>query len=182
MPIACSYAAGTMSDRAGASPPVARPASAAVGEGEAPSTDGAGRGEELAGLGIAGLSRRRIMVVLALVLLVWVALTFGRQFGAVGAAQARADALSAEVERRAAEVAALEAELALIQRPEYLRQQARAYGLGEPDEIPFALSPDAPPLAADAPGSAATRLGEVTSRPSPLETWLTVLFGPDPGR
>ena len=45
-------------------------------------------------------------------------------------------------------------------------------------EIAFTLAPDAPPLAANAPGSAAVRLGAEVEDVSPLERWLTVLFGP----
>lgn len=136
--------------------------------------------ERLAGLGIAGVSRRRLAVAVGLIVVAWIVVAFGRQLGAASAAQARAEALAAEADRRAAEVAALEAELELIQRPAYLRQQARAYGLGDPDEIPFALDPNAPPLPPNAPGSAATRLGEAVERPTPLDVWLTILFGPDP--
>ncbi len=139
-----------------------------------------GRPGGLAELGIAGLSRRRLAVVVGLVVVAWIAIAFGRQLAEANAAQGRADALAAEVERRTAEVAALEAELERIQGQAYVRQQARAYGLGEPDEIPFALDPGAPPLPANAPGSAATRLGEAFERPTPLEVWLTLLFGPDP--
>ncbi|HWP62436.1 MAG TPA: septum formation initiator family protein [Candidatus Binatia bacterium] len=148
----------------------------------APEEDGADAtaAERLAGLGIAGVSRRRLAVAVGLVVVAWIVVAFGRQLGAASAAQARADALAAEADRRAAEVAALEAELELIQRPAYLRQQARAYGLGDPDEIPFALDPNAPPLPPNAPGSAATRLGEAVERPAPLDVWLTILFGPDP--
>lgn len=149
--------------------------------GDPPSDRRARAGAEgLAGLGIAGLSRRRLAVAVGLLVVAWIAIAFGRQLGAASAAQARAEALAGEVERRAGEVAALEAELELVQRPAYLRQQARAYGLGAPDEIPFAIDPNAPPLPADAPGSAATRLGERVERPTPLEVWLTILFGPDP--
>mgnify|MGYP000002905076 CR=1 FL=1 len=137
--------------------------------------------ERLAGLGIAGLSRRRIAVAVGLVVVAWIAVALGRQLGAAGAAQARAEALAAEVARRSAEVAALEAELAQIQDPVYVRQEARGYGLGAPNEIRFALDPAAAPLPPNAPGSAATRLGEIVERPSPLEVWLTILFGPDPG-
>jgi len=50
-------------------------------------------------------------------------------------------------------------------------------GLGGPDEIPFMLAADAPPLAADAPGSASVRVGADLERRSPLETWLALLFG-----
>lgn len=135
----------------------------------------------LAGLGIAGLSRRRLAVVVGLVVIAWIGVAFGRQLGAASAAQARADALAAEVARRSAEVGSLEAELEQIQGPAYVRQQARAYRLGEPNEIPFAIDPSASPLPPNAPGSAATRLGEAVERPSPLEVWLTLLFGPDPG-
>ena len=39
------------------------------------------------------------------------------------------------------------------------------------------LADDAPPLAPDAPGSASVRLGAVVDRPSPLESWLDLLFG-----
>jgi hypothetical protein len=81
------------------------------------------------------------------------------------------------------EVSALQGELALIQREAYIVQQARQYRLGTAREIPFILADDAPPLAPDAPGSAAVRLGAVTERTSPLESWLDLLFGSgeDPG-
>ena len=76
------------------------------------------------------------------------------------------------------QVAALDRELDLIARPRYVAQQARAYRLGGAHEIAFALAPDAPPLAADAPGSAAVRVGAKVDDVSPLDRWLTVLFGP----
>lgn len=176
-----------MSARDGGSPRRAAPPPGAASGPLRPPTDpdpvtpaGVGAEAWLAGLGVAGISRRRVALAVALALVVWIGLAFGRQLAAAGDAQARADALAAEVSRRAAEVAALEAELERIQEPSYVRQQARAYGLGAPDEIPFAIDPNAPPLATDAPGSAATRLGEAVERPSPLEVWLTILFGPDP--
>ena len=59
----------------------------------------------------------------------------------------------------ARDVAAAQHELTLIQQQAYIQQQAREYRLGRPREIPFILADDAPPLAADAPGSAAVRLG-----------------------
>ena len=42
----------------------------------------------------------------------------------------------------------------------------------------FTLDPQAPALAADAPGSASVRLGAESARVSPLDRWLTLLFGP----
>jgi hypothetical protein len=76
------------------------------------------------------------------------------------------------------EVAAMERELDSIARQRFVEQQARAYRVGGAREIPFALAPDAPPLAENAPGSAAVRLGAEADSVSPLERWLTVLFGP----
>jgi hypothetical protein len=79
----------------------------------------------------------------------------------------------------AGEVVALERELELIQRQEYFVQQARGYRLGAPNEIAFTLAPDAPPLAPDASGSAAARLGGDVDPVTPLESWLSLLFGPE---
>jgi hypothetical protein len=74
-------------------------------------------------------------------------------------------------------IAGLEAELVRIQQQRFVLQQARAYGLGGSKEIAFALAQGAPPLDANAPGSAALRVGAPSSV-SPLERWLTLLFGP----
>ena len=75
-----------------------------------------------------------------------------------------------------AEVAGLEREFWRIQQERFVLLQARAYGLGGAREIAFTLEPGAPPLADDAPGSAALRVGAPTVA-SPLERWLTLLFG-----
>ena len=79
----------------------------------------------------------------------------------------------------AARVAALSRELQQIQRERYVDQQARAYGLGKMREIAFSLDPNASPLPADAPGSASVRLGTTWDDGSPLDHWLTLLFGSD---
>jgi hypothetical protein len=82
----------------------------------------------------------------------------------------------AENAARQAEIAALERELDRIQQRRYVLLEARAHGLGGHKEIAFTLDPDAPPLPPDAPGSAAVRVG-APENVSPLESWLTVLFG-----
>lgn len=132
----------------------------------------------LAALPIAGLTRRRVATLVAGVLAAWIVIVSARQVGEASAAVARADDIAASNIGLRVEIATLDRELDLIARDRYIDQQARAYGLGTPREVPFTLAPDAPPLADDAPGSAAVRLGAVTDPVTPLERWLTVLFGP----
>lgn len=138
------------------------------------------RGNALEGVSIAGITRRRAAFALLALVTIWVVAVFARQVGDASAATTRADAIRSENAELTSTVAALQAELQLIQRQGYVEQQARAYGLGTPQERAFALAPDASPLAADAPGSASVRLGAVTATRTPLETWLSLLFGPDP--
>ena len=110
----------------------------------------------------------------------WLSIAFVRQVGDVTAASARADALEVANQQLATDVAALDDELRLIQRQEYIVQQARAFRLGSPQEVPFALQMPAPSLGPGAPGSAGLRIGSVDAHRSPLESWLTLLFGPTP--
>lgn len=133
---------------------------------------------DLAALPIAGITRRRIAILAAAMLAAWIVIAFARQVGEASAATARADDIASANAALRIEVGALERELDLIARQRYIEQQGRAYGLGGPREIAFALEKDAPPLPADAPGSAALRIGAANDDVAPLERWLTVLFGP----
>ncbi len=132
---------------------------------------------DLAALPIVGITRRRLAIGLGALLAVWILVIFARQVSEAAAATGRAQAMVAANAAKRAEIVGLEGELSRIQQPRFILQQARAYRLGDPDEIPFALAPGASPLAANAPGSAALRVGAPTSL-SPLESWLTILFGP----
>jgi len=134
---------------------------------------------DLAGLPVAGITRRRVAFLVAAFVTAWIVVVFARQVGEASAAATRAEMMRAANVELAGDLASLERELELIQRQDYILQQARAYRLGAPDEIPFTLSPDAPPLTADAPGSAAVRLGAGEPPISPLESWLSLLFGPE---
>jgi cell division protein FtsB len=136
------------------------------------------RPPDLAGLPVAGITPRRLAFGVAAVAIVWIVVVIARQVGAASEATARAEQLRDENARLEAEVAALERELVLIQEPEYVAQEARGYGLGRPREVPFSLGSDAPGLPPDAPGSAAVRLGEEPPSRTPLEAWLSLLFGP----
>ncbi len=144
--------------------------------------DAAPGGVPLDGLSIAGITRRRAAFALLALVTIWIVAVFARQVGDASAATGRAEALRTANGELTGTVASLQAELQLIQKQEYIEQQARGYGLGSPRERAFALAADAPSLAPDAPGSAAVRLGAVTTTRSPLETWLSLLFGPSPSR
>jgi cell division protein FtsB len=133
---------------------------------------------DLAALPIAGITRRRIGILACAMLGAWIVIAFARQVGEASAATARADDIASANAALRIEVGALERELDLIARQRYIEQQGRAYGLGGPREIAFTLEKDAPALPADAPGSAALRIGARTDDVAPLERWLTVLFGP----
>jgi cell division protein FtsB len=138
----------------------------------------ASAGRTLADLPVAGLTRRRIALLLGAVVAAWVVLLFAHQVGQASEATARVEAIQRENAVRQATVAALEGELALVGQRAYVAQQARQYRLGVADEIPFVLAPDAPTLPVDAPGSIGMKLGRPTDASSPLESWLRLLFGP----
>jgi hypothetical protein len=157
------------------------PTDDAPGETDPTPTSGIGAspsGEpDLAALPIVGITRRRTAIFLGVLLAAWIVILFARQVSEASAATGRAEAMIAANSERRAEIAGLERELERIQQPRFIDQQARGYGLGASNEIPFTLAPGAPPLTADAPGSAAGRVGAGTSV-SPLDRWVTLLFGP----
>lgn len=133
---------------------------------------------DLATLPVLGITRRRMAAILGVLLAAWIVVVFARQVGEASAATTKAEAMIDANAAKRVEVAALERELRRIQQQQYVLLQARAYGLGGSREVAFTLDPGAMPLDADAPGSAALRVGALRSV-SPLERWLTLLFGPD---
>jgi cell division protein FtsB len=133
---------------------------------------------DLSSLSIAGISRRHVGWVAAGLISLWIVVIFARQVGEASAAASRAIQLAADNAALAAEVEALEHEVAFIVRPEYVAQQARAYRFGAAREIPFTLDPSVPAPVDGAPGSASVRLGAEADRKTPLESWLSLLFGP----
>jgi cell division protein FtsB len=132
----------------------------------------------LAGLGIAGLSRRRVGIAVTALVALWIVIGFAGQASAAARAADRAVQEQATNEALAANVASLRDELDLVQTQRWILQQARAYGLGSTSERPFEIAADAPSLAPDAPGSPARRLGSAVVQRSPLDAWLDALFGP----
>ena len=145
--------------------------------GAAPAPVAAAAIGSLSDLPVAGLTRRRIALLIGALVAAWVIVLFARQVGEASEATARADAMRAHNAQLQLDVAGLQDELALIQRQSYVAQAARGYRLGTPDEIPFTLAEDAPSLAPDAPGSASTRLGTSAVRERPIDAWARLLFG-----
>jgi hypothetical protein len=117
-------------------------------------------------------------IIASALLAVWIVIAFTRQVAEASEAATRAQGITAGNAGLRLEVAAMERELDAIARQRFIEQQARGYGVGGEHETAFSLAPDAPLLAADAPGSAAVRVGSDVDRVAPLERWLTVLFGP----
>lgn len=130
-----------------------------------------------ASLPMPSLSRRRVVTAAGVLAAALLTLGFARQVGEASAASDRADALRAQNAALHAEVDGLQNDLTRVQDPRFIELQGRAFGLGGPGEIPFALEAGAPALAPDAPGSAAVRLGAEPQSTSPLDAWLEVLFG-----
>ena len=131
---------------------------------------------DLATLPIAGISQRKVAWLLGALVAAWIIVLFARQVGDAAGASAKAEAMIADNAARQAQVAALDRELTRIQQSRFVQLQARAHGLGGHNEIPFTLDPGAPPLPSDAPGSAGLRVG-APAPVSPLDRWLTLLFG-----
>jgi cell division protein FtsB len=132
----------------------------------------------LAGLGIAGISRRRVGIAVTALVAIWIVISFAGQVSQAARAADRAAQEQATNEALVAHVTALRDELDLVQTQRWILQQARAYGLGSTAERPFEIAADAPTIAPDAPGSAARRIGTVVAQRSPLDSWLDALFGP----
>lgn len=146
----------------------------AQAEALAPPSDGV----DLSALSIAGITRRRVGWVAAALVSAWIVVVFARQAAEASSASSRADEIARENAAILEEIDALEEELALISRPEYVAQQARGYRLGSTREIPFTLDSAVPTPGPNAPGSASVRLGAEEDRVTPLESWLSLLFGP----
>jgi hypothetical protein len=124
------------------------------------------------------LSRRRVITAAGVLLAGLLILTFARQVGEATAASNNAAELRTTNAALRDEVARLQRDLGHVRDLRFIRLAGRAFGLGGPREVPFALAAGAPALADDAPGSASVRLGAPRRPAGALDAWLEVLFGP----
>ena len=134
MSAARSYAAVIVDDRRAhrppdTPPPRREPDESATAGAAAPDSGEPAAGEsiDLSSLSIAGFTRRRVGWACAALVAAWIVVIFARQAGDGAAAAARADQIARDNAALANEVAALEHELQVIERPQYVAQQARGY-------------------------------------------------------
>jgi hypothetical protein len=123
------------------------------------------------------LSRRRVVTAAGVLLAGLLTVSFVRQVGEASAASDRAEELRTTNAALRDDVARLQLDLSHVQDLRFIQLEGRAFGLGSKGEIPFALAAGAAALEADAPGSAAVRLGAPGRPHNTLDAWLEVLFG-----
>lgn len=128
-------------------------------------------------LPMPSLSRRRVVTAAGVLIAGLLTLSFVRQVGEATAATDRAAELRAANAALRDDVARLQQDLSHVQDLHFIQLEGRAFGLGGKGEVPFALAAGAPALTADAPGSAAVRLGAPARPHNPLDAWLEALFG-----
>jgi cell division protein FtsB len=185
MSAAGSYDSRNMTTPRSAPPPPDRDLASDSGDVRPTASDGSGPeagsssdGIDLSSLSVAGITRRRVAWATGALLSAWIVIVFARQAGDGANAAARVDQMTSDNRALAAEVASLEQELQVIEKPAYIAHVARAYRIGSDREVPFTLDSSVPSPAADAPGSAALSLGARDRSMTPLESWLSILFGP----
>lgn len=143
---------------------------------EMPQDDRAASSPSLAGPSMP-LTRRRLAMLVAGLVALWLVGVFARQVGEAAAAANQADLMRARNAAMERDVASLEQEIKLIKQPAFVSQMARGYLLGTPVEISFTLDPNAPALAANAPGSLGIKPDVPARDATPLDSWLQALFG-----
>ena len=118
--------------------------------------------------------RSHIGLIVLVVIAFWVVLGFAGTMTELNAATDRRVVLTAETNALTAQVDAAHRELELVQTDGFQALQARAFAIGAPGEIAFALESGAPspapvvPLGRESPGS---------EPQTPLDAWLRLLFG-----
>jgi cell division protein FtsB len=121
-----------------------------------------------------GITRRHVAFAIATLVVLWLLFTFARAVSQSTAATDRVAALQAENATLAAQLEAGRRELGLISSEAFAGQAGRAYGMGRSGERVFTLAEGAGPSPAMVPLGEAPGAGVAST---PLEDWLTVLFG-----
>lgn len=118
--------------------------------------------------------RRQLGLIALLIVGAWVVFSFGRTITQLNAASERQAVVAGETAALAAQLAAGQREVELVDTDGFQALQARAFGIGAPGEIAFSLETGAPAATRLAPlGSSGPGAQPVT----PLDAWLRLLFG-----
>lgn len=118
--------------------------------------------------------RSHFGLIVVAVIAFWVVLGFARTMTELNAATERRAGLTAETAALTAQVDAAHRELELIQTDGFQALQARAFAIGAPGEIAFALEVGAPsPVPVVPLGSE----GAAAEPQTPLDAWLRLLLG-----
>ncbi len=126
------------------------------------------------GRGFGGRSARTTALVAGVGVVIWLLFVFGSALARSDAIAQEAAAVRAENAALVERIAAGRREVDLIQTEAFLSNQARAFGMGEAGERPFALASDAPPRVEIVPLGEAPAIAEPSM---PLEEWIELLFG-----
>ena len=118
--------------------------------------------------------RRALWALLGLAIMVGLLIVFSGALTRTTDIETRADRARAEIAALELRAAAAEAEVTFIGTDEFILQQARSVGFGEPGEIAFALQAGAPspePIEPIGPHQA------VSTTKAPFDAWMELLFG-----
>lgn len=119
-------------------------------------------------------SRRALVIVVGLVVAIGLIAVFAGTLTRSTDIEARAERARAEIAVLEARVLAGEDEVSFLGTDDFIRQQARALGLGQRGEVPFKLPDNAPPPAVVEPIGPRQDQG---SSKAPLDAWMELLFG-----
>jgi hypothetical protein len=113
-------------------------------------------------------------ILLALLLLAVVVVVFTGTLSRATELDQEAQRMAASLETLRDAVAARDRELQFVESDEFLQQQARAIGMGEPGEHAFSLPLDAP---SPAPLVSLGDASEPHDGRAPFDDWMALLFG-----
>ena len=119
------------------------------------------------------VGRRALLLALALAVVVGIVVVLSGSLTRSTDVEAQADRARAEIAEIEKRFLAGEKELEFVQTEDFIRWQARVYGLGEAGERPFALE-DAPPPEPIAPIGPQDAETEAMV---PFDAWMELLFG-----
>jgi len=124
------------------------------------------------------LRRTHLVLIGVGIVAVWLVFVFAGSIGDLDRATARQQQVTNEANAIQARLDADKRELEIVQTDSFQRLQARAYGMGAPGEIVFSLPSDAPsPLPIAPLGASSAASASATTPQTPLDAWLSLLFG-----